>query len=288
MKNILLFVLLGGLLSACAGALPSSRGRPTPIGLPSRTPPAPTPTATLVPLPTATLPDTDTGWRPVDDGLAVRDIDVVVQKVRVDHLFLVRLDPAFYRFEVAYDPLHPKSIADWLTGLGARVVFNGGYFQVEGQRYLPAGLLVVEGQVYGQSYSGYGGMFAVSAAGAQLRGLVQQPYRPGEALEYALQSFPLLVKPGGVMGFPAHLEDHMLARRTVLARDRSGRFIVMVSTSDYFTLHRLSAYLVYSGLDLDIALNLDGGPSSGIALSEPPFSLPAVSELPIVIAAFPR
>jgi len=56
----------------------------------------------------------------------------------------------------------------------------------------------------------------------------------------------------------------------------------------YFTLHQLSAYLVQSDLDLEIALNLDGGPSSGLLLSDPPSGEPALVPLPVVILVFPR
>jgi len=287
MKSLILPVLLCGFLSACAALKPA----PPPTQTPTTTqPPLPTPTATSTPRPTATrvLPDTDTGWRPLRTGLEKREIDIIVNKRQVDHLFLLRIDPACFRFEVAYDAEHPHSIQDWQKQTGALVVFNGGFFKVEKQRYLPAGLLVVDGQTFGESYTGFGGMFGVSSRGPDLRSLAQQPYQPGEPLQYALQSFPVLVKPGGLLGFPAQYEDNMLARRTVIGRDRDGRFIAIVADSSYFTLYRLSVYLVDSDLNLDVALNLDGGPSSGIALAAPYMLVPATSFLPIVITVFPR
>lgn len=275
MKNVMILGLLLFLMSCCAGLKTS-----VPSDL--LVTPTPTPAATSVPEPG------DTGWVAVDSGLEKRDIDLMLNGRRADHLFLARIDPARFRFEVAYDPAHPKWIDDWQKQLGARLVFNGGFFQIQQGRYLPAGLLVVNGQALGKSYAGYGGMFAVSAGRPDLRWLVSDPYRPGELLEYALESFPILVEPGGIEGFPAEREDNMVARRTVIGRDKAGRFIVLVTASAYFTLHRLSVYLVDSDLDLDIALNLDGGPSSGIALADPSVVVPAGSQLPIVIAVFPR
>jgi hypothetical protein len=73
------------------------------------------------------------------------------------------------------------------------------------------------------------GMLAIKDEGAALRWLAQSPYNPGEDLNSALQSFPLLVKPGGVLGFPAELEDNRAARRTVIGQDRAGRFLLLVA-----------------------------------------------------------
>ena len=103
-----------------------------------------------------------------------------------------------------------------------------------------------------------------------------------------LQSFPVLVKPGGEPGFPAELEDNVTARRTVIAQDREGRILLLVSPRGDFTLHRLSLHLTNSDLDLDIALNLDGGPSTGIMLAEPREVIPSQTLLPIVILVYPR
>jgi hypothetical protein len=50
----------------------------------------------------------------------------------------------------------------------------------------------------------------------------------------------------------------------------------------------LSAYLILSDLELDIALNLDGGPSSGLLLADPPQGETALLPLPVVILIFPK
>jgi hypothetical protein len=259
-------LILSGFLISCATSNPA----PTPALLTARP---------YVPEP---------GWSLVRAGLERREIDIFVENRQVDHLFLVRIDPNLYKFEIAYDAEQPKSISDWQRQTRALLVFNAGYFRVEKTRYLPVGLLVLGGQVFGESFRGFGGMFVVMPHTVELRSLVEQPYGPGESLLYALQSFPLLVKPGGTLGFPAEYEDEMIARRTVLGRDRKGRFVVLVTASSYFTLHRLSLYLVNSDLNLDIALNLDGGPSSGVVLAEPYSGIPAASFLPMVVTVFPR
>ena len=83
-----------------------------------------------------------------------------------------------------------------------------------------------------------------------------------------------------------------IARRTVVAQDRAGRILFFVANRGTFTLHGLSRYLVESDLELDVALNLDGGPSSGLLLAgegdDPRIHLAAFALLPVVIAAYPR
>ena len=98
----------------------------------------------------------------------------------------------------------------------------------------------------------------------------------------------MLVKPGGELGFPAESEDNVRARRTVIAQDREGRILFLIAPRGQFTLHQLSRYLTESDLNLDIAINLDGGPSSGLMIANPREVIPSQSLLPVVILVFPR
>jgi uncharacterized protein YigE (DUF2233 family) len=138
----------------------------------------------------------------------------------------------------------------------------------------------------GTSYQGFGGMLAITADSLEIRSLAERPYDANEPLQYALQSFPLLVKPGGEMGFLE--EDGIRGRRTVVALDGNGRLLFIMAASGSFTLHELSRYLVESDLELDVALNLDGGTSTGLRLADPAEEIPAFVPLPAVIAVYPR
>jgi uncharacterized protein YigE (DUF2233 family) len=172
---------------------------------------------------------------------------------------------------------------DWQLQTNALIVVNGGFFTEE---YLATGLVVSGGQVFGTSYAGFGGMFAITDQGPQLRALSQQPYDTNEPLLAALQSFPILVSPDGQIGFSQ--EDGLADRRTVIARDRQGRILFVLASTGTMTLHQMSRYLVESDLDLAVALNLDGGASSGIQLAEPSEGVAPFSDLPIVILVWPR
>lgn len=251
------------------------------------------PAAALTSTPVPSLPDAretipDTGWSLLQPGLERRVIEVYDgQNQLVESLHIWRLDQVYFRLDVAFSET-PRSLESWQAGTNASIVLNGGYYSIENERYFPDGLTIVHGQVAGRSLAGFGGMLAINASGAELRWLVERPYEPGERLEAALQSFPILVKPGGQLGLPAGQENHVSARRTVIAEDKAGRMLLIVAPRGYFTLHQLSLYLTESDLDLDIAVNLDGGGSTGILVANPRAVIAPGRPLPFVILVYPR
>ena len=205
----------------------------------------------------------------------------------IESLYILRVDQGAFQLDVVHHET-PQKLEDWQAETGALVVVNGGYFREEHGRYLPTGLTIIHGRAFGSSYEGFGGMLVIGEHGAQIRSLALQPYHPAETFVSGLQSFPLLVKPGGVLGFPAELEDNQQARRTVIAQDKDGKILFLVASHGLFTLHQLSLYLTGSDLNLDIALNLDGGPSSGILLDDPREMVNSMLPLPIVIVVYAR
>jgi uncharacterized protein YigE (DUF2233 family) len=223
-------------------------------------------------------------WQQLRPGLERRRINLLSEEGGVrETLYILSFDPVMYEFEVGYKPGAPQRLTDWQREMNALVVVNGGFFTPE---YRAAGLIISNGQKEGTSYAGFGGMLAITAAGPEVRSLVQQPYDPNEPLLAAIQSFPMLVTPVNQIGYPR--EDGLADRRTVVAQDRQGRILFIVAQTGTLTLHELSRYLADSELDLSIALNLDGGASSGIQLAEPVEGVAPFSLLPIVIAVRPR
>lgn len=243
-----------------------------PLPLPTMTVDAPTPTAPA-----------DSGWVALRPGLEQRSIQVAAEGVPGESLYLLRLDPAAFRFAIGYAPGEPHTLDQWAAQTGALIVANGGYFTPE---FTATGLIVVEGTASGASYGSFAGMFAVVDDAPQIRWLAAQPYDAAEPLDFALQSFPVLIRPDDAATYPT--EDNLPARRTVIAQDRQGRVLFVLATWGGFSLHGLSQYLLGSDLDLHIALNLDGGASSGIWLAEPRGGVPALTPLPTVILVFPN
>ena len=81
----------------------------------------------------------------------------------------------------------------------------------------------------------------------------------------------------------------MMARRTAIGQDGNGRILFIFAPWGSLTLHELSVFLATSDLDLQIAFNLDGGPSTGMLLAgETAVEIPAFTLLPAVITVSPR
>jgi hypothetical protein len=258
---------------------------PTPTVALTDTSPPPTPT--LVPTPLPTLPPTatpepdDTGWRALSPGVEWRRLWAATGVGR-ERLTLVRLDPAQVRLRVIYQPAHPRRISQWAVDLPhALLVVNAGYFS-PGKRV--TGLVISDGVPSGQPYDDYAGMLAVDAFGQiSVRWLRAWPYRADEGLLQAVQSFPVLVKPGGVMGFPPDADQGQRSRRTVVGQDTTGRILFLVGPMPRFSLHELAVWLTESDLALDIALNLDGGYSTGLWIRGHDEQIDSVETLPAVI-----
>jgi len=250
--------------------------------------PSEIPVLSDTPKPTATAIIPDTGWAMLQEGLEKRVIHLLDENHQpLEELHILRIDPDYYQFSVLYQEI-PKTLAEWQKITDALILVNGGFFRIEGDTYVPTGLSIVDGKVIGNSYGDYAGMLVITDTGPGLRWMAQEPYIPGEPIKSALQSFPILVKPGGEAGFPVQYEDNHKARRSVIGEDKDGQILLMVAPLGYFTLHQLSLYLAESDLNLELAINLDGGPSSGLWIAEPYEVIPAYSPLPIVIAVHQR
>lgn len=211
--------------------------------------------------PTATLRPIDTGWQPITPGVEYRELSIK-QDDRSDRLRFARFDPARVRFRVIYEPDHPRRVGEWLTDFNALAAVNGNFFDPQNHAL---GLVVQAGRVVGGApYRGFGGMFAVQGDEARVRWNVKEPYA-GEPLAYALQNFPMLVLPGGAPNLEID-DNQRVAPRTVVAQDRAGRIVLIASPAAAFTLTELGQWLAASDLELDVALNLDGGTSTGLML----------------------
>jgi len=227
------------------------------------------------------------GWTLLKPGLEYRVNQIynnLNQQVELVHIW--RLDQNYFRMDVAFDA-SPKSLETWQMETNALMVVNGGYYSIDNERYFPDGLIIVDGQASGRSFNS-GGMLAIDASRADLRWLARQPYNPGELLQAALQAFPILVQPGGGLGFGPERESNISARRTAIGQDKNGRILFIVAPQGYFTLHQLSVYLTESDLNLDIAINLDGGGSTGILVADPRDIIPSSRPLPFVILVYAR
>lgn len=176
-----------------------------------------------------------------------------------DTVSIVRFDLHYVKLSVAYQPNQPLSMQGWMQKEHATALMNGGYF--DGQDNATA-LVIAGGQASGTSYDGFGGMLDVTSQGkVQLRSLRDQPYNPDEGLTQATQCTPMLLVDGKRTQFDS---DHKASPRSVVALDKQGRMLFIASPGVAFTLDDMANLLQQSDLNLETALNLDGGSSTGL------------------------
>ncbi len=263
--------LVGVLLVGCGAVFPS---------------PAAPPSSTTTRPPTPTLPPGMAGWQSAGDGLALQQRQEDYRDTRV-RVTIVRIDPARVQFRVGYNTLTPPLLSGWCSQDGVVAVMNGGFFQSD---YQSTALVIQDGVAHGSSYQGAGGMFAVDTNGAvSLRSLAEQPYAPDEPLVQAVQGWPMLVNPGGRLAYTS-AEPGEQARRSVVAIDRAGHVLLMAFWGSDLTLHELAAWLVASDLEIDAAVNMDGGSSTGLCVrgGEAHAYVDAFTPLPLVVLVSPR
>jgi uncharacterized protein YigE (DUF2233 family) len=220
-------------------------------------------------------------WNKAATGVEVRYEDWKNSNGDDDTVTIVRFDTHKIKVSVGYQPGQPLSMNDWTQFGHPLAIINGGYFD---QQFYATALVVSNGKLFGQSYNGYGGMLSVDSRGSlSLRSLRQLPYNPNsEQLEQATQSVPMLMLGGKRTQFNA---DASQTRRSVVAMDKQGRLLFIVSPNPIFSLDELADQLVSSDLSIEVALNLDGGSSTGLYVKEgsSQVSIDSLAKLPLVI-----
>jgi uncharacterized protein YigE (DUF2233 family) len=155
---------------------------------------------------------------------------------------------------IAFDDVRGKTDAD--------VVINGGFFDEDSR---PLGLAISRGRSLSPfSRTMSGGVFALDDSRATLT--ATEDVDGGVAANFAVQCRPRLVVDGKVN---IKSDDGKRAARTALCARENGAVVDVVVARDRAdrtygpSLLALAQHLVAAGCDS--ALNLDGGPSTGVA-----------------------
>lgn len=158
---------------------------------------------------------------------------------------------------------------------GADLVANAGFFTPE---FRPTGLLVSEGELL-HPFIDHGGSAGTGVLvwrdSGEIRLFRRSRFELAEpsSIRIAIQAGPRLIEPRGEPGIRS--DDRIGSNRTVVGRDRAGRFVVAVAHATPRgsgpSLWEMMTLLGADGLGsirddlaLDLALNLDGGPSAGL------------------------
>jgi uncharacterized protein YigE (DUF2233 family) len=214
------------------------------------------------------------------------------------NLFILRISPQLYRFQILYSPPEQKSARAWQEESNAVVVCNIGQYD-KNFNYL--GLLVKDGFTWSHLVAGQQGLFL---AGPSIPGLPearildlrysafkeeQNPYTQ------AAQSLMLVDRYGQVRV----RRSDKAAHRSLLGQDEQGNIIIIVSEGRH-TLRELADFLTSLPWLREI-MCMDGGAEAQLVIKTGDYyfeshGLPQilpdmpwpVGELPMALAVFPR
>ena len=219
-------------------------------------------------------------WERVSDHLERMEF-VAGQGVKV---LLYRLNPAEFNFSLEHSQ-SPTSVKAWASQVpGEHLVINGFYFL---ENYTPAGLLINDSQAqHAQVFDlDKSGVITLAPAFSIIDTAVEA-FAPGGVSE-AGQSYPFLLKQGSGS---IQADSGLLARRTFMGTDTYGQVYVGLVWHDEVSLFELMNILLEIDTDWETVLNLDGGPSSGLAIETAGFTevLDSLASVPSVIVIQPK
>jgi Phosphodiester glycosidase len=152
-------------------------------------------------------------------------------------------------------------VADLAVETDAIVGINGGFFTDTGD---PDGLLILDGKRVSYARGDWKGFFSIDETGAASIGTTSPP-----SARYAMQGYPMLIEPGGVMGI--RRDDRVQTRRSIIAQSGSTIVAMVVSPISLFDL--ASALMQDPGAfglaHFDAALNLNGDAATGFYARTP-------------------
>lgn len=276
--------LLAGVIGLAAGTLTACitplAGTPIPTAIPALPEAAPTP----LPQP-GRLNIESADWQMIAPGLESRVL-IPDESRPFTRMVALRIDPAYFTFRAHYTPGTPRTTQAWRDTLpGAAVILNANFFDPD---HNILGMLVADGVTYGRSFTDRGGMLAVRDDAVRVQSLLAEPYQ-GEALQQAVQAFPMLVV-NGTAAYTSAGTDRF-TRRTIIGQSSDGRIIALATPLLGLTLAELSAYLPTTDLALVNAVNLDGGGSTLLVVNVPgvlEYTIGSFDAVPAVLAVYPR
>lgn len=174
---------------------------------------------------------------------------------------LFKIDQNYYTMTIKNSEENPRLVSEWARDYPFKegLIINGAFFLED---FKSCGYLVIDNELIqpkkvDQKKSG---LIVINGDTLEIRDLSVRPIKKEEDFEFAIQSYPMVIKEG----LPNIKEDSGLAaRRTLLGIDFQDNIYVISLTSYKATLFNLMRHLTSSGIHFKYVLNLDGGISSG-------------------------
>ncbi len=188
---------------------------------------------------------------------------------------VLRMDPERVKLRVRHFTQNlerrPLDVVEWQRHTNAVAVFNAGQFYPD-YRYM--GLLASGGEwVSSRPHPGYQALFVAGPQGEEERSSARVIDLAGESnspdslpWNEVAQSYMLFDTSGALRV----RRSERIANRTVVAEDRDGRLLVMVSEGAY-TLADIAHVLQRSRLRLTHAMSMDGGREAELVVAQGAF-----------------
>lgn len=218
-------------------------------------------------------------WQSAESGVEHMTMQVA-KSAPIIQLYRVNTDDFDIRFHHSADT--PQTVLDWQKSLGAVLVINGVYFHEDN---MPSGFLVSQGTRIGKrSFDQDKSAVIRLQPTPAIIDTAEDPQVLTEETE-ATQSYPLLIRTGKAA---VETDSEKLARRSFLATDNSNQLYFGIVNSQ-ISLFELSQWLSKAPVSFDMAVNLDGGPSTGIITDDDHEAASnSFTPVPNVIAVAPR
>jgi uncharacterized protein YigE (DUF2233 family) len=207
-------------------------------------------------------------WKKVHDDLSYMNWNFTVGDSK-ENIIIYKINPEQFNIKILNSEKDPKYVSDWLyENDSAEIVINGGYFHED---FSPSGYLKVNFERVGERLfdQNLSGLVEIENNKLTLRDLKTNPLKDGENIEYGLQSYPFLIK----NSLPAVADDtEKTARRTALGLDQEGNIYIIVADASHISLYGFMNEIIKTKIPFTNVLNLDGGTSTGVAVSYGNFS----------------
>lgn len=190
---------------------------------------------------------------------------------------VVKVDEEEFTWGLANDPQNPKTVLSWREGLDASLVINGSYFDEEMRPtgyYSEAGIassrVAWPSRDSQANKAGYTGLVQIIDGELKLSYLPQDWQKEAAPDVASFLSFPTLLNDGEVI---IKEDSQKYAHRTVLAQDQRGVPYIIITETGIPSLYETAVWLSEQPEEFEIAINLDGGPSTGLSYKDTETSL---------------
>jgi uncharacterized protein YigE (DUF2233 family) len=246
------------------------------------------------PVPATVIPTIDANWNQIAAGVVWRTITFRVPSTQqTASILVVRMDPRLVQFRVHYQPNVMRDITQWQLALpGAVAIINANFYDKNNR---PLGLVASDGVLTGASIprNDVGVLQVTNVSGSlsvKVRSFFLEPYRNTEIFQQVVQGLPMLMVAGQVA--PAFNPDLSTAPdfRSIIAQDKSGRILFIVTQYVKVTLTDMARLLGVSGLEINTAVNMDGGSSTQFFMASGGANqiTRGLKTVPVVVAAYRR